>query len=75
MPRRKYDTKQEAGLEVLREIHVKHMLAKAHLKAEIEKQYEARLADFEMQKSKEMNRLLDMDVAKTDLGRQIGTQN
>lgn len=75
MPRRKYNAAQEAGLEFLASIHVKHTLARAHMRAEIERQYEVKLADFEMQKSKEMNRLLAMGVSKSDLGRSIGSQN
>lgn len=75
MPRRKYDTKQSAILDALGSVHEEHIVAKARLRAEIEAAFKDRMTDYEIKKSRLMNEALGAGVAKTDIGRRIGTSN
>lgn len=75
MPRRKYTPQQAAALALIEEIHQEHVNAKATLRREIEQAFDDRMTDREIKKSLAMNAALAMGVAKTDIGRAIGTSN
>lgn len=75
MANRKYDHQQQAELNLLSEMHVEHMKAKAVLRSQIQAQLTDALADMEIKKSQQANKALAAKVTKTDIGRAIGTSN
>jgi hypothetical protein len=75
MPRRKYTPSQAAALKHLESIHEAHKVAKATLRRRIEQEFADRLNDFELKKSRAMNEALDLGVAKSDMGRVLGTSH
>lgn len=66
--KRSYDLGQRTKLALLRQVHEDSVTARTEMRARIEEEYRERMEQFDYRKSRLMNELRGMGVAKTDIG-------
>lgn len=75
MPKRKYDTQQQAELDLLAAIHEEKVMGRAVIRRRIEAELRDALNDLELKESAQANKCMALKVTKTDIGRAVGTAN
>lgn len=75
MPRRKYDSAQQAALDMLARVHMDKVQTKAVIRARIEADLREAVNDLELKESYAANVAFGLKVSKTDIGRALGTAN
>lgn len=75
MPRRTYNPAQRVPLDRLGALHRDYIMERATIRERIQREYEAQLQKLMILKSQAANEAIRAGVAKTDIGRAVGTSN